>query len=111
MNIKKFDNKKVKIIDNINDEYEGICKFNNIEYNFHEFGIDEESLQILNIIFYKSNIKKVKEIKNYSNNYSKLEEIISEDKDLLEDVLEDDEIDEEQKLRIISYLKEKNKDQ
>ena len=34
--------------------------FNDKEYNEHEFGRNEDSLQILNIIFYKSDIKKIK---------------------------------------------------
>ena len=103
MKLNKYDNKRVRIIDNFNDIFEGICTHNSREYNFHEFGVDEESLQLLNVIFYKSNIKKVKEIKEYGGKYSKLEEIIAEDK---EEILNDDEIDEEYKIRLRNYLKD-----
>lgn len=109
MNLKKFDNKKVKIIDNFNDEYEGICTYSNKEYNLHEFGINDEGLAILNVIFYKDNIKNVKKIDKYSNDYGKLEELISRYEDDVNEILSDEEVDYEQKKRLLKYLKDKEK--
>lgn len=107
MKLNKYDNKKVRIIDNSNNIFEGRCTYNNREYNYHEFGIDEESLEILNVLFYKSNIKKVKLIKEYVDRYSKLEEIVAED---AEEILNDEEVDEEAKIRLRNYLKDNNID-
>ena len=48
MKLKKYDNKCVRILDIFGNEYEGNCVYNDREYNYHEFGRDEECLQILN---------------------------------------------------------------
>lgn len=92
MNLKKYDNKIVRIIDTENNCFEGICYYNSKEYTKHEYGIDEESLQILNIIFYKSSINKIEIIENFkSNEYSDLEKlIIDSDIDFIEDALDID---------------------
>ena len=90
MNLKKYDNKCVQITDRDNKIYEGNCYFNDREYNEHEYGRNEDSLQILNIIFYKSDIKKIKLIgKLSSTEYGSLEElIIDSDIDFIEDALD-----------------------
>ena len=46
MKLNKFDNKKVKIECIDGNTYEGLCSYNSLDYNFHEFGRDEECLQI-----------------------------------------------------------------
>ena len=77
MNLRKYDNKCVRIIAIDDKYYDGICSFNSREYNEHEYGKEEESLQILNIIFYKSFIKKIEELEHFSNTeYGALEELI-----------------------------------
>ena len=58
-NIRQFDNKCVRIIDRWGGVYDGICMFNSVDYNEHEFGRREEALQIENYIFYKRQIKQV----------------------------------------------------
>ena len=96
MDLKKYDNKCVRIIDLDNKVFEGNCYYNDKEYNNHEYGRNEDSLQILNIMFYESDIKDIKEIKTFSNKeYGSLEELIIEDSDLdfIEDALDcDDQI-------------------
>ena len=87
MNLVKYDNKLVRITDKFDNIYEGVCYYYSSEYNEHEYGVNEDSLEILNFIFYKNIIKKVEEIK-FIYKYGYLEELIIEDDiDFIEDVL------------------------
>ena len=90
MNLKKYDNKCVRIIDTDDNIFEGNCIFNSREYNEHEYGMNEDSLQILNISFYKSYIKSIEIIKELKKDeYTMLEElIVDSDKDFLDDALD-----------------------
>lgn len=90
MNLKKYDNKCVRIIDTDDNIFEGNCIFNSREYNEHEYGMNEDSLQILNISFYKSYIKSIEIIKELrKDEYTMLEElIVNSDKDFLDDALD-----------------------
>ena len=90
MNLKKYDNKCVRIIDTDDNIFEGNCIFNSKEYNEHEYGMNEDSLQILNISFYKSYIKSIEILKELKKDeYTMLEElIVNSDKDFLDDALD-----------------------
>jgi hypothetical protein len=113
MNLKKFDNKCVQITDTDNKIYEGNCYFNDKEYNEHEYGRNEDSLQILNIIFYKSDIKKIKLIENLSStDYGNLEElIIDSGLDFIEDAFDsEDKVHIERLIRCIKDNIEKFED-
>ena len=90
MNLKKYDNKCVRIIDTDDNIFEGNCIFNSKEYNEHEYGMNEDSLQILNISFYKSYIKSIEILKELKKDeYTMLEElIVDSDKDFLDDALD-----------------------
>ena len=57
INLKKYDNKLVRIKCNDGKIYEGNCIYNSSDYTFHEFGRDEESLEIFHFLFYKDNIE------------------------------------------------------
>ncbi len=109
MNLKKYDNKCVRIIDTDDNIFEGNCIFNSREYNEHEYGMNEDSLQILNISFYKSYIKSIEILKELRNDeYTMLEElIVDSDKDFLDDALEM--CDEVEKERLMLCIKDKNK--
>ena len=112
MNLKKYDSKLVKIIDNNDDVYEGICYYYDKEYNEFEYGRNEDSLKILNIIFFESNIKSIEEIENFTNpKYDNLELlIIDSDIDFIEDALELDEIHTDRLIRCIKDNIEKFED-
>ena len=87
MDLKKYNNKSVRITDKFGDIYEGICYYNSSEYNYHELGVNQDSLVILQFTFYKSIIKKVEEIE-ITNKYGYIEKLIIEDDiDFIEDVL------------------------
>ena len=92
MNIKKYDNKRVRLKDFLGDIYEGIAMHNSADYNYHEYGVEEEGLQLGCVLFYKSQIKKIEEIKEFSNKYGKLEEVVVEDGiDLIEEIFSQEE--------------------
>lgn len=109
MTLKKYDNKCVRIIDTDDNDFEGNCIFNSKEYNEHEYGMNEDSLQILNISFYKSYIKSIEILKELrKDEYSMLEElIVDSDNDFLDDALEM--CDEVEKERLMLCIKDKNK--
>ena len=105
MNLKKYDNKKVKIVTIDDLIFEGIASYNNKEFNESEYGTNEESIDLLNYKLYKSTIKKIEEVDNFTDKYGYLEEsLILEDFDLLEDYLYEE--DEEIAKRLISCLKD-----
>ncbi len=108
MKLSKYDNKCVRILDYWNHEYEGNCIFNCREYNEHEIGRNEESLQILNYLFFKSDIKKITILENgFTDDYGLLEEeIVSEGLDDIIDAIEYE--DDEHTCRIIKCIKDSN---
>ena len=92
MNLSKLDDKMVRIEDTDGGIYEGICMHNSREYNYHEYGRDEEGLEMDNILFYKSYIKKAKKINEFSAEYGKLEELVVESgMDIIDEVLNSEE--------------------
>lgn len=110
MELKKYDEKLVRIKTNYNEEFEGYCIYNDKEYNECEFGINEEALFLQGyIIIKKSEIEEISIIKNYSKPYGLAEEIIVEDGiDIIEDVVE---YDEAFLPRILNCIEEKKKTQ
>ena len=59
MQIRKYDGKCVRITLPNGEVYEGVCRYNSVDYNEHEFGRSEDALQIVNFLFYRSDIKKI----------------------------------------------------
>ena len=95
MVLSKFDGQCVRIVDGYGDVFEGICTYNNAEYNAHEFGRNEEGLEMPNMLFFKSDICEVTRLEDhhgpygkFSSPYGKLEEMTVEDGiDMIEEVL------------------------
>ena len=54
----KYNNKCIRLVDDFGDIYEGVAHYNSRDYNFHEYGEDEESIQMSHTISFKSFIKK-----------------------------------------------------
>ena len=86
MELRKYDGQCVRIIDRNGDAFDGICNYNNEDYDEHEFGRAEESLEIENFLFYRSDIQTIKSLENrnglygrFLNPYGKLEELTVED--------------------------------
>jgi hypothetical protein len=99
MNLHDYDGKCVRIIDKNGDVFDGICSYNNSEYDKHEFGCNEESLEICNFVFYKSDIEEIQSLEKHKGPYGKfldpygrLEEMIVEDGiDSIIDIFESEE--------------------
>ena len=105
MKLNKYDNKLVRLTTFEDDVFEGICVFDNIDYNEAEYGESEESLTIQCLKFYKNSIKNVSIIDKFSSKYGLLEEVISNDgPDLIEEVLDSE--DDTHILRELYYLKD-----
>ena len=113
MKLSKFDNKCIRLEDIFGDVYEGVCSYNNRDYNMHEYGKDEECLQMSHIIFFKSLIKNVSSLENvsgpygnFSSKYGKLEEVvIDSDLDLVDEVFDSE--DDISIIRLIYCLEDK----
>lgn len=88
MKLSKYDNKKVRIECIDGKTYEGICYYDSPDYCFHEFGREEEALEILNILFYKSDINKINILKEFTEPYGEIEIMTADDIDLLEQALD-----------------------
>lgn len=109
MDLKLFDNMRVRITCKDGEVYEGICNYYHAEYCEIEFGRDEECLEIINFLFYKSDIKNIEIIEQYSEPYGKIEEYYAlEGIDCLDDVWYSDE--NEHTLRMLRCLEDKLND-
>ena len=53
-----YDNRFIRLVDGLGDIYEGVAHYDSRDYNLHEYGKDEESIQMSHTIFLKSFIKK-----------------------------------------------------
>ena len=106
MNLSKFDDKKVKVETIYGDTFEGISYSYSIDYNEHEYGVSEESIHMSHIMIYKSQIKSIEEIKEFSNDYGELEEAVVEDGvDIIDEVFESD--DDISIYRLLLCIKDK----
>ena len=95
MNLKKYDNKCVRIKCIDGKIYEGICYYDFPDYCFHEYGKDEEAVEILHFLFYKSDIEKIESLEKVNGVYGRFSEPFGEieketvnDIDLLEQAFE-----------------------
>ncbi len=92
MNLIKYDNKCIRLVDGLGDVYEGIARYDSRDYNFHEYGKDEESIQMSHTIFFKFVIKKIEIIDSFSDKYGLLEESLLESgMDMVDEVLTSEE--------------------
>ena len=103
MNLKKYDQKYVKIECIDGKIYEGFSTYNSLEYTFHEYGKNEESLEIFHFLFYKKDIKKIAIIDKFSKPFGEIENETASDIDLLEQALDFDE-DTVHVYRLLCYL-------
>lgn len=92
MDLRKYDEKYVRIEDGLGAIYEGVARYDSRDYNFHEYGKDEESIQMSHTIFFKSFIKKIDIIDSFSDKYGLLEEsLIESGMDMVDEVLDSEE--------------------
>ncbi len=62
MNLKKYDGKTVRLTTRDGEIFDGECGFSSAEYCLHEYGREEDALEIDGFLFYKSQIQKIEEI-------------------------------------------------
>ena len=113
MNLSQYDNQCIQIITVGDEIFEGICSYDHAEYNEHEYGRYEDSLQIVHFIFYESDIKKIVSLEKNESPYGKFTEaygyleklIVEGDFDFLDEVLDIDE-EEEHIYRILLCLED-----
>lgn len=86
LDLEKFDGQCVRITDDRGDVFDGICTYNSDEYNEHVFGECEDGLDLVYMIFYRSQIKDVQSLEDHTgpygkflDPYGKLEELAVED--------------------------------
>ena len=99
MKLSGYDGRCVRILDRFGDTFDGVCTYNGAEYDEHEFGRAEESLQIESFLFYKSDIESVRVLEDeggafgrFRDPYGKLEELtVADGMDAIRDALESDE--------------------
>lgn len=115
MNLKKYDNKRVRFIDYENNIIEGISEYYTKEMADAIYGIDSECLKITCFLFRKEEINNITIIDEFTNPYSRLEEMAVEDgMDLVDELLYSEEDEHvyrlllciEDKLDSINYQKE-----
>ncbi len=108
--LRRYDNKCVRIIDSDGDAFDGICHHNGAEYDEHEYGRAEEGLQIENFLFFKSDIKEIRILDDnkgpygrFLDPYGKLEILTVEDGiDSIEEILFSEE--NEHVIRLLNCL-------
>ena len=108
MDLTVFDGKLVRLRDFTNEIFEGYVVYNSDEYMDAEFGRNEECLQMIDVLFYKSDIEEVEEIPNFTSDHSKFEELHIDDVDCLEELLTCE--DDEHIIRMLNYLENYVKD-
>ena len=91
--LEKFDNKLVRLVEIDNEVFEGYAVYFDKECSEVMYGGKEECIKIETFLFYKSIIKEIKEIKEFSAPYGTLERLTVEDGlDMIDEALssEDD---------------------
>ncbi|MBR2577737.1 MAG: hypothetical protein IKE38_02285 [Erysipelotrichaceae bacterium] len=93
MKLSDYEGRKVRLICKDGGVYEGLAGHNSVDYNYHEYGVDEEGISISYFLFYKSDIEDIRIVDEFANPYGLIEELtISDGFDLVEQTLtgEDD---------------------
>ena len=112
MELKKFDNKCVRILTASGEAYEGIVSYCSQEYVYHEYGCDQEALLLDPMLFYQDDIESIVSLEDvdgpfghYSEKYGLLEKKCLEwGTDMIEEVLESE--DDTQILRMLACMKD-----
>ena len=112
MNLKKLDGKCVRIVTVWGEVFEGVASYDDREYALHEYGHDQEALQLVPIVFYKDDILSVISLEDvngpfghYSEKYGLLEKKCLEwGTDMIEEVFDSE--DESQILRLLVCMKD-----
>ena len=110
LDLSDYDGKCVRIVSIDGEVFEGYCEHFSEAYSEHEFGREEDGLQMVDFLFYRNDIKSIRSLEDqegpyglFSGPWSSLEVLNAEDgADLVDEVLlcEDD----VHVLRMLNYL-------
>lgn len=92
--LSKYEGKCVRVYLKSGEIFEGIAEHDSAEYCFHEFGVDEDALQMENFVLYRRDIKKVESLEGrtgpwgpFSAPFGQLEEAVCDaGADLIDEV-------------------------
>ena len=112
MNLKRFDDKCVRLTTTSGEVYEGVVSYCGKEYTAHEYGCSQEALLLTPILFYQDEILSIVSLENvngpyghFSEPYGLLEtQCLAWGTDLMEEVFESE--DEIQILRLLKCMEE-----
>ena len=71
MRLKQYDGQCVRIDCVDGNVYDGICSYNDKEYDEQEYGRPEECLVMVNFLFFKSDIVAIESLENHTGPYGK----------------------------------------
>ena len=71
MRLKQYDGQCVRIDCVDGNVYDGICSYNDKEYNEQEYGRPEECLVMVNFLFFNSDIIAIESLENHTGPYGK----------------------------------------
>jgi hypothetical protein len=71
MKLKQYDGQCVRIDCVDGNVYDGICSYNDKEYDEQEYGRPEECLVMVNFLFFKSDIVAIESLENHTGPYGK----------------------------------------
>ena len=71
MRLKQYDGQCVRIDCVDGNVYDGICSYNDKEYDEQEYGRPEECLVMVNFLFFKSDIIAIESLENHTGPYGK----------------------------------------
>lgn len=112
MNLKRFDDKCVRLTTTSGEVYEGVVSYCSEEFAAHEYGRSQEALLLTPILFYQDEIASIVSLEHvngpyghFSQPYGLLErQCLAWGTDLMEEVFESD--DETQILRLLKCMEE-----
>lgn len=64
MNLSKYDNKIVRVKDKYGNTFTGVADSYSPDYNWHEYGIEEEAVRIGDFVIFENDIEKLEELPN-----------------------------------------------
>ena len=99
MELRNLDDKPVRLVTRAGEVFEGVSVYHSADYCEHEYGINDECLQIVNFLFPRSDIVSVEDLEGsrgpygpFSAPYGRIEEMNARDDiNIIRDVLESEE--------------------
>ena len=69
LKLAQYDNKCVRLVDSLGNVVEGVASYNSQDYNEHEYGRDEDGLQLASFLFFRSDITEITSLEEVEGPY------------------------------------------